>query len=304
MSELFCICQIADIHYVSGGNMKSLGELCTGLPRQRGVSGVSAVPPLIPERLFLYFRDGQSYDMWNRVFCHEYFIAVYMISGKRTVNINDCPYILEKGELIIIPPYSRHVFGDEYRDFESLMASFVISGDSRRLYNICSQNLKLTRREEKTIRAAVDSFNRWIDGNSAGAEEAVCHFGVLLRQLQSIAAPELETRKISDAELPLLNRITEYLAANRHRHVTLAELSRELHVSGSSIRQTFRKKMNVTIGHYQLVQRLRYGISLLQTTELGVAEIAEKTGFASANGFMLAIKRECNGATPRKFRKK
>ena len=302
--KLFCILQFEDIHYLSGGNMRSLSELCAGLPRQRGVSGVSAVPPLIPERLFLYFRDGQSYDMWNRVFCHECFIAVYMISGKRTVNVNDCSYTLEKGELIIIPPYSRHVFGDEYRDFESLMASFVISGDGRRLHNICSQNLKLTRREEKTIRAVIDSFKRWLDGNSAGAEEAVCHFGVLLRQLQSIAAPELETRKISDAELPLLNRITEYLAANRHRHVTLAELSRELHVSGSSIRQTFRKKMNVTIGHYQLVQRLRYGISLLQTTELGVAEIAEKTGFASANGFMLAVKRECNGATPKMFRKK
>ena len=300
----FCILQIADIHYVSGGNMKSLSEFCTGLPRERGLSGVSVVPPLIPERLCLYFRNGQFYDMWNRVFCHELFIVVYMISGRRTVNINDCSYTLEKGEVIIIPPYARHFFGDEYRDFESLMASFVISGDSRRLLNIASQNLKLTRREEKTIRAAVDSFKRWLGGYSAGAEEAVCHFAVLLRQLQSIASPELEKRKIFDAELPLLNRITAYLAANRHRHVTLAELSWELHVSGSSIRQTFRKKMNVSIGHYQLVQRLRHGVRLLQTTALSVAEIAEKVGFSSANGFMLAIKRECDGATPRKFRKK
>ena len=60
----------------------------------------------------------------------------------------------------------------------------------------------------------------------------------------------------SDAELPLLTRITAYLAENCHRHVTLDELSRELHVSGSTIRQTFRKKMNVSIGHYQLVQRI------------------------------------------------
>lgn len=284
--------------------MRSLSEICSGLPEARGASGVSAVPPLIPERLCFYFRSGKFYDMWNRVFCHESFIVVYMVSGKRTVNINDCSYTLEKGELIIIPPYSRHFFGDEYREFESLMSSFVISGDSRRLHNICSQNLKLTRQEEKTIRAAVESYKRWLGGNPAGAEEAVCHFAILLRQLQSIAAPELEMRKIFDSELPLLNRITAYLAANRHRHVTLAELSRELHVSGSSIRQTFSKKMNVTIGHYQLVQRLRHGISLLQTTGLSVAEIAEKVGFSSTNGFLLAVKRECDGATPRRFRKK
>jgi AraC-like DNA-binding protein len=283
--------------------MRSLSELCAGLPKERGVNGVSAVPPLIPERLYLYFRDGESYDKWNRVFCHDAFIMVWMVSGQRVVNIEDCSYTLKQGEVILIPPYTKHSFGDDYRDFESLMASFVISGTSRRLHNICSQNLKLTRREEKTIRSVVDSFKRWIDGNSAGAEEAVCHFGVLLRQLQSIAAPELETRKIYDGELPLLNRITAYLAANRHRHVTLAELSRELHASGSSIRHTFHKKMNVSIGHYQLVQRLRHGINLLKTTELSIAEIAEKVGFSSTNGFTVAVKRECKGATPKKFRK-
>ena len=284
--------------------MKSLSEICAGLPEERGISGVSAVPPLLPERLCFYFRNGKFYDMWNRVFCHDMFIAVYMVSGKRTVNIDDCSYTLEKGELIIIPPYSKHFFGDEYREFESLMASFVVSGDSRRLFNLCSQRWKLTRVEEKTLRTAVECFKRWHGGNPAGAEEAVCHFAVLLRQIQSLAIPEPEPQKIFDGALPLLSRITSYLAAHRHRHVTLAELSRELHVSGSSIRQTFRRKMNVSIGHYQLVQRLRFGISLLQTTELSVAEIAEKVGFSSANGFMLAVKRECGGATPGKFRKK
>ena len=118
-----------------------------------------------------------------------------------------------------------------------------------------------------------------------------------------IAIPGLNESKISDGELPLLNRIIAHLSANFHRRVTLDELSRELHVSGSTIRQTFRKKMNVSIGHYQLVQRLRHGIRLLQSTSLSVAEVAEKVGFSSANGFMLAVKRECKGATPKKFRK-
>ena len=283
--------------------MRSSSDIYAGLPEERGVSGVSAVPPLIPERLSFYFRNGKSYDMWNRVFCHDSFIMVCMISGKRTVNIDDCSYTLEKGELIIIPPYSKHFFGDDYREFESLMASFVIPADSRRLLNVCSRIWKFSRKEDKSIRLAVGEFKRWRDGNPAAAEEAVCHFAVLLRQIQSLAEPELEMQHISDSELPLLNRITAYLAANCHRHITLNELSRELHVSGSTIRQSFRKKMNVSIGHYQLVQRLRLGVQMLKSTNLSVAEIAERVGFASANGFMLAIKRECGGATPRKFRK-
>ena len=283
--------------------MKSFSDIYAGLPAERGLSGVSAVPPLIPERLNFYFRSGKSYDMWNRVFCHDSFIMVYMISGKRTVNIDDCSYTLEKGEVIIIPPYSKHFFGDEYRDFESLMASFVIPSDSRRLLNVCSRIWKISRKEDKSIRMAVEGFNRWRNGHPAAAEEAVCYFAVLLRQIRSLAEPELDMQHISDSELPLLNRITAYLASNCHRRVTLSELSRELHVSGSTIRQSFRKEMNVSIGHYQLVQRLRHGVQMLKSTDLSVAEIAEKVGFTSANGFMLAIKRECGGVTPRKFRK-
>ena len=62
--------------------------------------------------------------------------------------------------------------------------------------------------------------------------------------------------------------------------------------------------MNLSIGHYQLVRRLRQGILLLRSSDMSVAEIAEEVGFVSANGFMLAIKRECHGATPKSFRKK
>ena len=286
--------------------MRSFNEICAALPDNNDTNGtgVSSVPPLMPERLNLYYRNGQTYNLWGRIFNHEYFIFVYMISGKRSVNINDCTYILEKGEFILIPPCAKHSFGGEFRQFESLMASFVVSGDNRRLLNIAAQNWRLSGREVNTLRSVIVRYQDWIKGDFAAAEEAVCHFAILLRQIQSIAAPELNQRKLSDAELPLLNRITAYLAANRHRHVTVAELSRKLHVSGSTLRQTFRKKMNLSIGHYQLVRRLIRGIQLLKSTNLSVAEIAEKIGFSSANGFLLAIKRECHGATPKTFRGK
>ena len=285
--------------------MISLSEVCSVLPDSSNTgTGVSSVPPLMPERLNLYYQNGGNFKLGDSLFCHECFNLVYMISGKRSVNINDCTYILEKGECILIPPYAKHSFGNQFREFESLMASFVISGDNSRLVNIAAQNWRLSGREVKTLRSIIACYQDWIKGDFAAAEETVCRFAILLRQIQSIAAPELKERKLSDAELPLLNRITAYLAANRNRHVTLAELSSELHVSGSTLRQTFRKKMNLSIGRYQLVRRLMQGTLLLKSTDLSVAEIAEKVGFASANGFILAIKRECHGATPKSFRKK
>ena len=285
--------------------MKSFREVCAELPENSnyGGLGMSAVPPLMPEHLKLYFRIGRNYQMWGRVFSHEFFCLVYMISGKRTVTINDCSHVLNEGEFILIPPYAKHSFGDEYRDFEALQAVFTVSGDDRRLTAVSAQNWRLSRKEEKTLRLTIACLTRWRDEDSTAAEEAVCYFGVFLRQIQSIAAPGLKQSKLQDSELPLFNKIIAYFAANRHRHVTVAELSKKFHISGSTLRQHFKKKMNVSIGHYQLVRRLNRGMELLRSTDLSVAEIAEKVGFASANGFMLALKRECDG-TPKYFRRR
>jgi len=38
---------------------------------------------------------------------------------------------------------------------------------------------------------------------------------------------------------------------------------------------------------YRIVFRLRHGIQLLRSTNLCVAEIAERVGFSSASGFLL-----------------
>ena len=63
--------------------MRSFSEICAELPDSNNSNGtgVSSVPPLMPERLNLYYHDGKTYKLWNRIFNHEYFIFVYMISG-------------------------------------------------------------------------------------------------------------------------------------------------------------------------------------------------------------------------------
>ena len=168
--------------------MKSFREVCAELPENSnyGGLGMSAVPPLMPEHLKLYFRIGRNYQMWNRVVSHEFFCLVYMISGKRTVTINDCSHVLNAGEFILIPPYAKHSFGDEYRDFEALQAVFTISGDSRRLIDISAQCWRLTRKEEKTLRQTITCLRRWQNEDVAAAEEAVCYFAVFLRQIHSV----------------------------------------------------------------------------------------------------------------------
>ncbi len=284
--------------------MKKFYKLCQSVSNY-SFSGKGAAPssPVIPRGLRFYRRETATYANWDEPFCHSNYIFVYMLDGARMVTIDDCTFFLEKGDTILIPPYARHVFGGEHLPFQSLMASFYTEEKEERLLRACKTKFRLKRHDISYLSAAVKAFQRWQNGELFAAEEAVCHFALLLRQMQNMITPSVSSTRLFDHDYPLLSAIVEYLSNNRDHHVTLKELSNALHVSGSTIRQTFQQKMKQTIGHYQLVRRLNLGCELLKSTNLSIAEIAAKVGFAYPNSFLRAIKRE-TGETPFQMRER
>ena len=284
--------------------MKNFYKLCQNVPTY-SFSGKGAAPsaPVIPCGLRFYRRDSETYTNWDEPFCHSNYIFVYMLSGARMVTIDDCTFFLEKGDAILIPPYARHVFGGEHLSFQSLMAAFSTEKKEERLLLTGKTKLRLKKQDINYLSAAVKAFQRWQNGELFAAEESVCHFALLLRKMQNMITPAVSSNKLFDHDYPLLSAIVEYLSNNRDHHVTLKELSGALHVSGSTIRQTFQQKMKQTIGHYQLIRRLNLGCELLKSTDLSIAEIAAKVGFAFPNSFMRAIKRE-TGETPLQMRER
>lgn len=284
--------------------MKNFYKLCQSVPNY-SFSGKGAAPtaPVIPCGLRFYRREMATYTNWDEPFCHSNYIFVYMLSGARMVTIDDCTFFLEKGDTILIPPYSRHIFGGERLPFQSLMASFSTEKKEENLLRACKTKFRLKRQDIQHLSGAVKAFQRWHAGELFAAEEAVCHFALLLRKLQNMITPSVSNTELYDHDYPLLSAIVEYLSKNRDHHVTLRELSGALHVSGSTIRQTFQQKMKQTIGHYQLIRRLNLGCELLKSTNLSIAEIAARVGFAFPNSFLRAIKRE-TGETPHQMRER
>ena len=59
--------------------MRSFSEICSALPDSSNTNGtgVSSVPPLMPERLNLYYQNGGNFKLGDSLFCHECFNLVY-----------------------------------------------------------------------------------------------------------------------------------------------------------------------------------------------------------------------------------
>ena len=281
--------------------MKKLLQYSDELPRF-SASGVGVnSDPLIPQGLKFYSKgSGKAHGVpW----AHGKYIFRYQLSGEACLNVDGTNFNMVPGDGILIQPGARHCIVSADEEQHTLCAAFELPAKELRLRRICKYVFQLTSRDQKLLSSAVGAFIAWLNGNAASAGEAAMFFACFLHRIQHLDIQENIGISVDNTQNSLVSKIVEYLAANRDHRVTLKELAHVMHVSGSTIRQTFHAKMGRSIGAYELSRRLIYSTELLRSTDLSVHEVACKCGFSSANGLYRALKRaNCDG--PAKLRKR
>ena len=264
--------------------------------------GIPEHPPVLPQNLKIYHSTEKNWDGLNRYFCHEYYILTLVLSGERSMVIGELEIKLAPGDAIIIPPFTRHaVVGERIEPFEELKASFRIPDDKSHLKDTAMLRFKMKKNLQKKYFETAENFYEYCQGDAAAGEICVCNFAILLRQIISQLSDEIPCASYQHRDYRRLSEIVEYLAANRNRKVSLKELSRVLHLSGSTIRQLFKRRMGVSLGHYELTRRLKHGVEILRSSDMTAGEVAPLVGFESASSFLRALHRE-TGATSRSIR--
>lgn len=99
--------------------------------------------------------------------------------------------------------------------------------------------------------------------------------------LQSNSQRTIQADHIS--EYRLAKEIQSYLDENYRNGMNLDDIFDKLHLSVSYAAAIFKKYFNVSPKKYILEHRLGEAQQMLQSTDLSVADIAERTGFNSPN---------------------
>lgn len=283
--------------------MKKLLQYCAEMP-QFSASGTGIMSePLIPSGLRFYSRGTGKNS--GKPYVHGRYIFRYQLEGESYSNVDDTNFYMRPGDAILIPPGASHsvAVAEDGPASVCLCAAFELPVNELRLRRICKSVFRPTAPEQKLLSSAVSSFMKWLDGCAVSAGESAMYFACFLHRILHRDIQENIGISVDNDSSSLVGRIVEYLAANRDHRVTLPELAHVMHVSGSTIRQTFKAKIGRSIGAYELSRRLIYSIELLRSTDLSVHEVANKCGFASANGLYRALKR-ANCAGPAELRKK
>ena len=114
-----------------------------------------------------------------------------------------------------------------------------------------------------------------------------------------------ETRRRSagsDLTDQRLNRVLEFMENNFARDVSLQTLADEAGISLFHFTRLFKAKVGVTPHRHVVLLRMQHAQSLLRRTDMSIAEIAQKSGYAHLGHFAAAFQREF-GLLPKLFRR-
>ena len=128
--------------------------------------------------------------------------------------------------------------------------------------------------------------------------EREAYFNMLKIIAEHIAADATQT---DDGE-SIGTLVKYYVKNNLQSKITLAEISRNLHLSTVTLTEHFKAEFGITIMEYVTKKRMDLSEKLLLTTDARLGEIAQAVGFADVEYFSRTFKR-FHGVSPAAWRK-
>jgi AraC family transcriptional regulator len=98
-----------------------------------------------------------------------------------------------------------------------------------------------------------------------------------------------------------LRRVTDYIDANLHRELRLAEVSAVVHMSPFHFARLFKRSTGVSPHRFMVRRRIDAARARLATQTLAIAEIGRSVGFRAPSHFATAFRR-ITGMTPTECR--
>ena len=107
---------------------------------------------------------------------------------------------------------------------------------------------------------------------------------------------------LSQKNAQLAKAVRQKITSDLSRHVTLKQLSEGLHTSPTAIKTSFKNVYGEPIRDHMRTVRLQEAQRLLRETDLPIAEIAERVGYANPGHFSVAF-HERFSMTPSEYKK-
>ncbi|MBQ4119484.1 MAG: helix-turn-helix domain-containing protein [Clostridia bacterium] len=261
---------------------------------------------LIVERKPLQRERVENSKKYRSLHYHTNIELYYLLEGNVKYFINNKSFLLNPGDLIIVPKKALHstdyqgclhgerlllVF-DENLYFEDLMPI---------VKNLCKDNIIHIPKEKLPI---IDDIFGKIEKELNKPSE---YEKLLIKTYISQLLLYLDIYRIKqpqDQEFDhLITKVVDYISQNYTKDISLPVLSKAFNLSDSYLSRRFKSIIGTNINEYINYIRITKASQLLKNEKMPITEIAIKCGFNDPNYFACVFKK-LKGITPYKYMKK
>lgn len=112
---------------------------------------------------------------------------------------------------------------------------------------------------------------------------------------------ETDKRALSKTQVTLAKTVSRCLTEHMEQRITLEQLSKSFHVSGTHIKNSFKAVYGVSIYAYIRTLKMESAAYMLEYTDKTILEIAGEHGYDNGSKFASAF-RDVKGMTPTEYR--
>ena len=241
---------------------------------------------------------------------HNFFELYFLLAGKREVFVENKLFHLKAGAMCVIPPYAIHkTEGGAYMRTNIYISDDFLNDLEKKQLSRLSEQLAFALSDEQFTfvsqilkEAATDRI-----GDAAVRRNYLHSFiKALIAYLGVQELSPIAPQGISPTNMPndtTVLKIVAYINENYQASITLEGISKRFFISKNTLCKRFRSVMNISLIQYVIYVRLNKAKMYLTTTSKSMEEVAELSGFPSANYFSLIFKKSF-GISPMEYRKK
>lgn len=259
---------------------------------------------LLPQEVLCFLRKKQTDEEgWSAISTsskrydqHRRFVLLIALEGTGQVGVETSLWNMAPGVGLLLFPHQAHYYAELPERFSWLFVTYELPlvfwpaiqelRDSPR--NLTAEIVPQIQNFLQIWQAAEDSM---------GALEAARLLGEILLSLVD-CAPVNSLGIESD----LVKSVRDRVEANLTADLSVKALADHLEVSGSYLREQFRKGAGISLGHFVRSMRLIAATRLLRESNLSVRQVAEQSGFGSFTAFSRAFG-QVYGASPSVYRR-
>lgn len=233
---------------------------------------------------------------------HDFLSIIYILSGSCTYNINDIPYKVKKGDIIILNPEVNHgkfISSSDLIEFHAGFENITIKGlpKNHLVDNMVTPVITSSMYESDFIKCCSDILNEQ-SRNELGSELLLKALGM---KLLVILLRALNENKISREKgiinvetydkLSIVNTITEFINDNYMKELSLDIISQNMYLSPAYISKIFKEETGESPINYLIKVRLSKAEEYLREGDYSIKEVSHTVGYSDAYHFSKLFKK-------------